>query len=125
MTVFSVVAWLTLHNCSLAGAAGITANFVAEANLNPAAVGSGVGLPQYAGSRRRLFLAALGPRWRDGYAQLEYVRREAGAAWTAACAMADPGMAAAVWMRMFERPRSRDPRRRVMLARSIYAEMTR
>lgn len=67
-------------------------------------------------------MATLGARWRDGYAQLGFLRMEALelGIWQRACAASDPGVAAMIWMQ-YERPRNRDPSRRVRLAREIMA----
>lgn len=119
MTVIAVITWLTLHGCSLIGAAGITANLQVESGLDPASVSrSGIGLSQYAGIRRLRFLAALGARWRDGETQLGYVRQEAIALgiWDRVCSARSAATAATIFMREFERPRNRDPRRRAALA---------
>ena len=120
----AVMTWLTLNGCGVPGAAGIAANLVVESGLDPGAIGSGVGLAQWAGHRRRQFLAYVGVRWRDGHAQLAYLKQEAIdlGVWGPVCAARDPGAAAGSWMLRFERPRNRDPSRRAALARQIYAE---
>lgn len=122
--MLAVVTWLTLHGCSMSGAADIAAHLKVESRLDPSAVGrSGLGLPQWAGHRRARMIAALGSRWRDGYAQLAFLRNEAIelGIWPRVCAATDPGAAAAIFMD-YERPRNRDPRHRASIARAIYAE---
>lgn len=124
-----IVAWLAVAGCKLPCAAGIVANFEAEVGprLNPCTVSrSGAGLAQWAGARRRRMLAALGADWCTGYArQLAFVDaelREIGLR-DRLYAATDPGAAAALFVRGYEQPRNRDPRRRMARAREIYIQM--
>ena len=125
MTILTVVLGLMAHGCGLGGAVGITANFAAESNLNPSAVGpSGIGLAQLAGIRRQRMLATLGPRWKDEPTQLAYLVGEMRElrVWDKACRLA-AAEAAQVIMLEYELPRARDPRYRRARAVAIYEEV--
>ena len=105
MHVFGVVAWLTLHGCSLPGAVGITTNLWVESKLDPAARGSGLGLAQWVGARRTRMLRYAGSRWRDVEVQLMFLRSEAieRGDWAATCSQTTAAGATAVWLRRYER----------------------
>ena len=105
MQVAAMVAWLTLHGCSHPGAVGITANLWVESHLDPAAVGSGLGLAQWVGPRRARMLAHAGRRWRDAEVQLMFLRAEATERgdWVATCGARTATAATAVWLRRYER----------------------
>lgn len=124
MTVVAVMTWLTLHSCSVPGAAGIVANLHAESRLDPVSLSrSGAGIAQWAGARRRRLLSTLGRQWTDGYAQLRFLRSEAleTGLWERVCRLQDAGLAARIFMREFERPRARSSAHRESLARNIAA----
>jgi hypothetical protein len=127
MTVLALVSLLTLHGCSLAGAAGVVANLQAESGLNPEAVRGGqLGLPQWQGARRRRLLATFGRRWRDPVAQVSLIVAELRELrlWAPVCgAGADAEAAARIFMLEFERPRARNPSYRMGLARAVYGQM--
>ena len=95
----------TLGGCSLPGAVGIAANLWVESRLDPAAVGSGLGLAQWVGARRARMLAHAGHRWREAEAQLMFLRAEATERgdWAATCSQRTVAAATAVWLRRYER----------------------
>ena len=128
MTVLYVVSYLTVHGCGLAGSAGIVANLQAESGLITSKIGpSGIGLAQWAGTRRRRLIATLGSNWSSAAGQLDYLLtelREFGL-WGAVCKAADPSVAARVFMLKDERPRNHDPASRERHAREIYQEAVR
>lgn len=123
--VIALASMLATAGCGAPCAAGIIANFQAESNLQPCAIGpSGVGLAQWSGARKRRLLS-LGARWCDPRAQLDFViaeLREFGLL-DRLFGATDPAVAARDFMLLFERPRSRDPRYREGLARSIYGRL--
>lgn len=130
MHVSAIVIWLAFHGCPLPCAAGVVANFERESGpgLDPTANNRmGQGLPGWAGPRRHRMRAALGMRWTDGYAQLEYMMTEGP--WLAIrdrmAAARDPAAAAAIFFSGFEWPGRRVPAKTVRRARVIYREMTR
>lgn len=102
------------------------AEFEAGPALNPCATSrSGVGLWQLAGEHRRRFLARHGAHWCSIPAQVEYVVQaltEMGIA-PRLFAERDPGRAASIVMIEFERPRNRDPSRRMRRAAELYREL--
>lgn len=124
MNVLSVVLWLTINQCSLAGAVGIAANLQIESRLiSTAESRSGLGLPQWAGIRRTRMLRYLGTSWKDGYQQLRYLKIEAVElnVWDKVCSsITSPERSAEVFLNGFEKPRNRNPEQRKTLARYIY-----
>jgi hypothetical protein len=123
INVVTVVGWLTLHGCSLPGAIGITANLWVESKLDPTARGSGLGLGQWVGARRKRMLYELSSRWADPYAQLDFIRREAvlRGDWRTTCAASTPALATAAWLRGYER--GRGLAQRLAAARWIEAQV--
>jgi hypothetical protein len=105
MHVFGMVAWLTLHGCSLPGAVGITTNLWVESKLDPVSRGSGLGLAQWVGVRRARMLRSVGRRWRDAEAQLMFLVTEATERgdWAATCSQTSASAATRVWLRRYER----------------------
>jgi hypothetical protein len=100
-----MVAWLTLHGCSLPGAVGITANLWVESRLDPTASGSGLGLAQWVGIRRTRMLRSAGRRWREAEVQLMFLVAEATERgdWAATCGAPSAAAATTVWLRRYER----------------------
>lgn len=124
MTVLALVTWLATHGCGAPCAAGVIANLTKESRLDPCASGpSGIGLSQWAGTRRHRLIATLGKHWcDDGIRQMEFM-------WTELREMrlldrllraTDPALAAKLFMLDYERPRNRNPRARMALARELF-----
>ena len=128
MKMLAIVTYLATQGCGLPCASGLLANFVTEVGpgLDPCTIShSGIGLPQWAGHRKRRMMATLGHRWCQIDAQLGFVfteLREMGLL-DRLLRATDPAEAARIFMHGFERPRSRDPRHRMAKARSIYREL--
>lgn len=123
MSAMVLYLWLAAHGCSAACGAGIVANLDTESGLNACVVGrSGIGLPQWAGDRRRRLLAALGPDWCNPDKQLAFMLDElikmglAGRLF----AMTNPAAATRLFFFRFERPRSKDPAARERRAWRFY-----
>lgn len=122
MHVLLVVAWITAHQCSVAGAIGITANLWVESHdlrdytkLDPKSDASGIGVAQWVGSRRARMLRELGSRWPDAIAQLEFLKKEAEERgdWQATCRQPITLLATTTWQYRFEGGRGRDYRIRI------------
>ena len=123
MSALALYLWLAAHGCSAACGAGIVANLDVESRLTPCVVGrSGIGLPQWAGSRRRHLLARLGRDWCNPDKQLAFMLDElikmglAGQLF----AMTNPAAATRLFFFRFERPRSKNPEPREQRAWRFY-----
>ncbi len=126
--MLAIVTWLGLHNCGLPCASGILANFVTEVGpaLDPCTSSHAyVGLAQWSGPRRRRMLATLGTRWCtvDGQMGFMFTELREMHLLDRMLRATDPGEAAKDFMLGFERPKNRDPRRRMMKARVIFREL--
>lgn len=125
MGILAFVTMLQLAGCTLPGASGIAANIEVESGGDPTANGYGLGIYQAVGERRRRMIATLGRNWADARYQLGYMLteiREYGL-YESTCLGREAGQVAEIVMLDFERPRARDPRYRMYLARQIHAAM--
>lgn len=122
----ALVSMLATHGCTLACASGVIANLSIESGLDPASAGrSGIGLAQWGGPRKRRLLIALGSRWTNARSQVAFIvteLREMGLA-ERLFRMTDPGEAAVLFAREYERPRSRIYTRRAQRAMAIYTTL--
>jgi hypothetical protein len=126
MTILTLISWLGMHGCTLACASGIAANLEAESGLDPKVVGpSGIGLAQWSGNRRRRLVCLFSDQWREPELQVAFMvtELEEMGLRDRLFGMTDPGEAAKVFMLRFERPKQRNPARRVARARALYSEL--
>ncbi len=112
VSALALASWLSLHGCSAACGAGIIANLERESGLDPAASSrTGVGLPGWAGPRRRRMQRLLGAGWRDGVSQLRHIVVELGefGVRDRLFGETDPGQAAMLFFHGFEWPDPKKP----------------